>query len=121
MDKVESGQAASFSPMNGNYRRHVPADFKAKRQVNTNHGEIWSDFDFKLAAGRYHPADNTSDGKFRRSPWYRSAMTGTINAGAPKPTFHTFNGKDLHPRKKEINSDGRGRIGAANTRQGAVS
>jgi len=100
MDKVDPAKPLSFSTMNGTIDVTLPADFKANVKLNTNHGEIWSDFDFKLGGGGgITQQNNTSDGKFRVSV-DRSAMTGTINGGGAEATFHTFNGK-IYIRKKK--------------------
>ena len=91
MEKVDGAKPLSFSTLNGPIEVTLPADFKANVKLNTNHGEIWTDFDFKLGAGAITQQNNTSDGKFRVT--VDRNIAGTINGGGPEATFHTFNGK----------------------------
>jgi DUF4097 and DUF4098 domain-containing protein YvlB len=99
MDKVDPVKPLSFSTLNGTIDVTLPADFKANVKLNTNHGEIWSDFDFKLGGGGgITQQNNTPDGKFRVT--VDRNITGTINGGGTEATFHTFNGK-IYIRKKK--------------------
>ena len=56
MDSVNGNKPLSFSSMNGTIDVTLPADFKANVKLRTDHGEIYSDFDFKLGA-----ADQNAD------------------------------------------------------------
>ena len=97
--KVDATKPLSFSTLNGTIDVTLPADFKANVKLNTNHGEIWSDFDFKLGGGGgITQQNNTSDGKFRVT--VDRNITGTINGGGSEATFHTFNGKIYIHKKK---------------------
>ena len=51
MDSVDPNKPLSFSSMNGTIDVTLPADFKANVKLRTDHGEIYSDFDFKLGGG----------------------------------------------------------------------
>jgi DUF4097 and DUF4098 domain-containing protein YvlB len=51
MDSVDPGKPLSFSSMNGTIDVTLPADFKANVKLRTDHGKIYSDFDFKLGPG----------------------------------------------------------------------
>jgi len=101
MDSVEPGKPISFSSMNGEIDVTLPADLKANVKLRTDHGEIYSDFDFKLGPGPITQQNDTQDGKFRIR--MDRTITGTINGGGPQATeasFKTYNGT-IYLRKKK--------------------
>jgi DUF4097 and DUF4098 domain-containing protein YvlB len=92
MVKVDPAKPLSFSTLNGTIEVTLPATWKANVKLNTNHGEIWSDFDFKLNGGAAITQPNsTSEGRFRVT--MDRTISGTVNGGGPDATFHTFNGR----------------------------
>jgi DUF4097 and DUF4098 domain-containing protein YvlB len=92
MEKVDAAKPLSFSTLNGSIEVTLPADWKANVKLNTNHGEIWTDFDFKLGGGGAITQQNSSaDGRFRVT--VDRNISGTVNGGGPEATFHTFNGR----------------------------
>lgn len=92
MDRVDTTKPLSLSTFNGSIDVTMPAAWKANLKLNTNHGEIWTDFDFKLGGGgAITQPNNTSDGKFRVA--VDRTISGSINGGGPEASFHTFNGK----------------------------
>lgn len=97
MDSVDSTKPLSFSTLNGSIDVTLPADFKANVKLTADHGEIYSDFDFKLG-GSITQRNDTSDGKFRVR--IDRTLTGSINGGGAEATFHTFNGR-IYIRKKK--------------------
>jgi DUF4097 and DUF4098 domain-containing protein YvlB len=97
MDRVDSTKPLSFSTMNGTIDVTLPADFKANVKLSADHGEIYSDFDFKLG-GSVTQKNDTSDGRFRVQ--IDRTLTGSINGGGAEATFHTFNGR-IYIRKKK--------------------
>ena len=97
MDSVDAAKPLSFSTLNGSIDVTLPADFKANVKLTADHGEIYSDFDFKLG-GSITQRNDTSDGKFRVR--IDRTLTGSINGGGAEATFHTFNGK-IYIRKKK--------------------
>jgi DUF4097 and DUF4098 domain-containing protein YvlB len=98
MNKVDPTKPLSFSTLNGSIEATLPADWKANVKLTTNHGEIWSDFDFKLSAGGIvTQQNNTSDGKFKVTT--DRGIVGTVNGGGPEATFRSFNGKIFIKKK----------------------
>jgi len=91
MDRVDENKPLSFSTLNGPIDVTLPANLKANLKLNTNHGEIWTDFDVKLSGGAVTQQNNTADGKYRVD--IDRSISGTINGGGVEATFHTFNGK----------------------------
>jgi hypothetical protein len=97
MESVDSSKPLSFSTLNGSIDVTLPANFKANVKLIADHGEIYSDFDFKLG-GSITQRNDTADGKFRVS--LDRTLTGSINGGGAEATFHTFNGR-IYIRKKK--------------------
>jgi DUF4097 and DUF4098 domain-containing protein YvlB len=98
MDAVDQSKPLSFTTMNGAIDVTLPADFKANAKLRTDHGEIYSDFDFKLGGGTITQKNDTSDGRFRVK--MDKTITGTINGGGTEATFQTYNGA-IYIRKKK--------------------
>ena len=99
MDSVDPNKPLSFSSLNGTIDVTLPADFKANVKLRTDHGEIYSDFDFKLGGGGAITEKNdTADGKFKVK--MDRTITGTINGGGTEATFKTYNGT-IYLRKKK--------------------
>jgi hypothetical protein len=90
MDSVDQSKPISFSTMNGTIDVTLPAAFKANAKLRTEHGEIYSDFDFKLGGGVITQKNDTSDGRFKVA--MDKTITGTINGGGSEATFKTYNG-----------------------------
>jgi hypothetical protein len=98
MDRVDTARPMSFSTFDGPIDVTFPPSIKANIKLRTSHGEIFSDFDFKLT-GR-HPVtekNDTSDGKFRLRT--DGTIYGEINGGGAEASFRTFNGR-ITLRKK---------------------
>ena len=98
MDAVDQSKPLSFSTMNGTIDVTLPADFKSNVKLRTDHGEIYSDFDFKLGGGAITQKNDTSDGRFKVT--MDKTITGTINGGGTESTFTTFNGP-IYIRKRK--------------------
>lgn len=97
VDRVDASKPMSFSTLNGSIDVTLPADFKANLKLTADHGEIYSDFDFKLG-GNITQKNDTSDGRFRVR--IDRTLSGTINGGGAEATFHTYNGR-IYIRKKK--------------------
>lgn len=98
MDSVDPNKPLSFSSMNGAIDVTLPADFKANVKLRTDHGEIYSDFDFKLGPGTITQKNDSADGKFKVT--IDRTVSGSINGGGTEATFKTYNGT-IYLRKKK--------------------
>jgi Putative adhesin len=98
MDSVDQKKPLSFSTMNGTIDVTLPADFKSNVKLRTDHGAIYSDFEFKLGPGVITQKNDTPDGKFRVK--MDSTISGAINGGGVEATFKTYNGT-IYIRKKK--------------------
>ncbi len=98
MDRVDPGKPMSFSSFNGDIDVTLPADFKGNLKLRANRGDIYSDFDIKLApGGNLTERNDTREGRYRVR--VESMITGTINGGGTEASFSTFNGKILIRKK----------------------
>ena len=100
MNRVDPAKPLSFTTMNGTIDVTLPADFKANVKLSTGHGEIYSDFDFKLGGGTITQQNNSSEGRFRVSLERDRSLVGNINGGGSEATFKTYNGT-IYIRKKK--------------------
>jgi DUF4097 and DUF4098 domain-containing protein YvlB len=92
MDRVDPAKPMSFSSLNGALDVTLPATTKANLKMRTDRGQVYSDFEIKMAPNG--PATNRQKGL--RSD---RTMYGTINGGGPEISFRTLNGK-INIRKK---------------------
>jgi hypothetical protein len=98
MDAVDPNKPLSFSSMNGTIDVTLPADFKGNVKLRTDHGEVYSDFDFKLGGGAITQKNESTEGKFKVT--MDRTISGTINGGGTEATFKTYNGT-IYLRKKK--------------------
>jgi len=92
----------SFSTWNGDVDVTLPGSFKADVKMNSEQGDIYSDFDVQIKpqpkqAQKMNEEEEEVDGKFRIK--FDKTIYGAINGGGPEFTFKTFNG-DIYLRKK---------------------
>src|SRR5206468_3180555 len=87
MDSVDSSRPLSFTTMNGTIDVTLPGDYKGNVKINTTHGGIYTDFEFRLGGGTLTQSNNTPDGKFKVKFDRDHALSGTINGGGPEATF----------------------------------
>jgi Putative adhesin len=100
MNRVDPAKPLSFTTMNGTIDVTLPADYKGNVKLSTGHGDIYSDFDFKLGGGTITQSNNTSEGRFRVTMERDRTLVGTINGGGAEATFKTYNGT-IYIRKKK--------------------
>ncbi len=89
----------SFSTWNGDVDVTLPGTLKADVKMNSEQGDIYSDFDVQIKPQpiKTEKADKEEEGKFRIM--FDKTIYGAINGGGPAFNFKTFNG-DIYLRKK---------------------
>jgi hypothetical protein len=103
-----SGKPMSFSSLNGTLDITLPADTKANIKLESDNGEVFSDFPVDMLAPSVNQTvqdDRSKGGKYRLK--IEKSMMGRINGGGPEITFKTFNG-DI-----KLHRGGGGAAGAA--------
>jgi DUF4097 and DUF4098 domain-containing protein YvlB len=88
-----SGKPMSFSSLNGTLDVTLPADIKANIKLQSDNGEVYSDFPVDMLAPTVNQTvqdDRSKGGKYRLK--IEKSMIGRINGGGPEITFKTFNG-----------------------------
>ena len=88
-----AGKPMSFSSLNGTLDVTLPGDTKANLKLESDNGEVYSDFPVEMLAPSINQTvqdDRGKGGKYRLK--IEKAMTGRINGGGPEITFKTFNG-----------------------------
>jgi hypothetical protein len=92
LNQITAGKEMSFSSMNGNVDVTLPADTKANLKMRTDNGEIWSDFEVKLAGGTPPAVEDNRKNGGRYKVKVDKSVIGSINGGGPEMRFQTFNG-----------------------------
>jgi len=100
MNRVDPAKPLSFTTMNGTIDVTLPADYKGNVKLSSNHGAIYTDFDFKLGGSTITQSNNSVEGRYKVVINQDRTFSGTINGGGPEATFKTFNGA-IYIRKKK--------------------
>lgn len=91
--KVTPDKSMSFSSLNGDIDVTFPPDIRAKVNMKSDNGEIYSDFEIRMDQTARQPIVEEARSK---GGTYRvrieKAIIGTINGGGPEIQFKTFNG-----------------------------
>lgn len=98
MTSIAAGKALSFSSFNGDITVTLPANTKADLVVNSNQGEVWTDFDVTMQPRPPVVQNQNGGGRYRVR--MQREMHGTIGGGGPEIRFKTFNG-DITLRKRK--------------------
>lgn len=101
LSRVPPDKTMSFSTLNGDVDVTLPADTKANVKMQSEHGDIFTDFDItmKASSARQPVRETGEDGRGHRIRFDR-AMYGSINGGGPEFQFTTLNGT-IYIRKKK--------------------
>jgi DUF4097 and DUF4098 domain-containing protein YvlB len=98
MTAIAAGKAVSFSSFNGDINVTLPANVKVDLVVNSNQGDVWTDFDVTMQPQQAQTLENQGgNGRPYRVRMQRE-MRGTIGGGGSEVRFKTFNG-DITLRK----------------------
>ncbi len=93
---VTAGTPMAFSSLTGKVDVTFPASTKALLKLKSDHGQVYSDFDFALDK---RPAKVTHDTQGGLSRFSKEAWTyGTLNGGGAEITLQSLNG-DIFLRK----------------------
>lgn len=98
-NEVSPDKPMSFSSMNGNIDVTFPATLKGNIVMQSQNGEIYTDFDIRMDARAREPIVEDArekGGKYRIR--VEKAVQGNVNGGGPEIRFKTFNG-DVYIRK----------------------
>lgn len=100
LKRVDEGKPMSFSAYNSHIDVTLPAATKANLKMQTQNGEVFSDFDVQLQPNAITREDKDSAREGKRRVRYESISTGTINGGGPEYSFKNFNG-NIYIRKAQ--------------------
>ena len=91
---VDPQKPMSFSSMNGEIDLTFPASLKANLKIKNQNGEVFSDFDMKVAPSSPAAPEQSSEKGMHRVKIER-AFYATINGGGPEIQISNFNGAIL--------------------------
>ncbi len=97
---VDPTKPMSFSSMNGTIDVTLPASTKAYLKMQTNNGDVFTDFDVQMQpnAAKVETTE-PRQGERNRSRVHRESMSiGSVNGGGPDYNFKNFNG-NIYIRK----------------------
>lgn len=99
-DKIDLTKPMSFTTFNGDVDVTFPADAKFNVKMNTDMGEIYSDFKLDVKASPSQSAKKTKkkDGKYKVS--FNKEIHASLNGGGPALTLKTYRG-NIYIRKKK--------------------
>jgi len=101
MDRADPSKPMSFSTLNGDIDVTLPESIRANFRMKSDHGDIFSDFEVKLASATGSiPAEGgrQKDGTFHIR--FDRTLRGAVNGGGPEFQFTSFNGH-IYIRKKK--------------------
>lgn len=96
LSAVAPGKAMAFSSLNGDVDVTLPAGAKADLRMESENGEIYTDFDVATRQRAAPAQAERQGGRYKLT--VERAVFGTINGGGPEMHFKTFNG-DVHLRR----------------------
>lgn len=98
--KVDPDKPMSFSSMNGTIDVTLPAMTKANLKLQTNNGDVFSDFEVQMQpnATQVEKAEAKPGEKIKSRIRMESMTVGSINGGGPDYNFKNFNG-NIYIRK----------------------
>jgi DUF4097 and DUF4098 domain-containing protein YvlB len=95
---ITANKAMAFTSMNGPIDVTIPASTKANLKLQTEHGDVYSDFDVQLRPSAPPRVEDSQRRNGRFQLEVNRAISGTINGGGPEFEFRTFNG-NIYLRK----------------------
>ena len=97
---VDPTKPMSFSSMNGTIDITLPASTKANLKMQTNNGDVFTDFDVQMQpnAAKVEKTEARPGERNRSRVQRESLSVGSINGGGPDYNFKNFNG-NIYIRK----------------------
>ena len=91
--EVTENAPMAFSSLNGDIDITFPKNVKATIKAKTDNGDLYSDFEMKIAKQETDKTHDKEGGLYKvsRNKWIK----GTINGGGPEMIFKTLNGDVL--------------------------
>lgn len=88
--EITPEKAMSFTTFNGNVEVTFPEDLSADLLIQSNRGEVLTDFDFELRPQTATVDQSDGDGRYRVR--LERAVRAVVGNGGPEMHFKTFNG-----------------------------
>lgn len=98
MVRVDPQKPMSFSSFNGDIDVTLPSNIKATVKMQTEMGEIYSDFDMQIQPAATQRVEDTRSSRGRYQIRLEKVVSGAINGGGPEISFKNYNG-DIRIRK----------------------
>jgi len=97
---VDPTKPMSFSSMNGTIDVTLPASTKANLKMQTNNGDVFTDFDVQMQpnAAKVEKTEPRPGERSRSRVHRESLSVGSVNGGGPDYNFKNFNG-NIYIRK----------------------
>ena len=89
LNRMTADKAMAFASLNGNVDVTLPRTAKATLRMQTENGDVYTDFEIQTRATTAQPRVG---GGGPRSIDVNRAIVGSINGGGPEFTLRTFNG-----------------------------
>jgi hypothetical protein len=98
MVRVDPQKPMSFSSFNGDIDVTLPATIKATMKMQTEMGDIYSDFDMQIQPATTQRVEDTRSSRGRYQIRIEKVVSGAVNGGGPEISFKNYNG-DIRIRK----------------------
>jgi hypothetical protein len=91
LTRITGDKAMAFTSFNGNVDVTLPANAKANLRLQSDNGDIYTDFDVQVRPAGAPQTSRRSDGRVRIE--VNQSIFGSINGGGPEFDLRTFNGQ----------------------------
>ena len=98
MVRVDPQKPMSFSSFNGDIDVTLPSTIKATVKMQTEMGEIYSDFDMQIQPVATQRVEDARSSRGRYQIRLEKVLSGAINGGGPEISLKNYNG-DIRIRK----------------------
>ncbi|MFN7920057.1 MAG: hypothetical protein U0Q16_08170 [Bryobacteraceae bacterium] len=98
--KVDGAKPMSFTSLHGNIDVTLPGDTRADLKMQTERGEVWSDFDVSLGPSSAKVEEEKGGGNAKYKIGFPPHALGRINGGGPEMLLKTLHG-NIYIRKSK--------------------